>query len=271
MSETLSKIRSTGWHRIFVILLLALMVAGAESCKSTGKMSKKERKAAIENAKQQLQPIISGTSTLSYDEQKRVVDGVMDKNLNDPVLNEMIIQAQKKLQDMAADQMQKLSQRIDVARAKLYDMLLNKDNKSADELEADLNAIKRENLHDSEIDGLIGRVEKKISDMRSGGAESLPLKAQLENAFTTIANSAKTGNMTQSESTIGKTLQLFSSDDVPVLIIISREGSTVDYDKPTTIRRYLNLLKDTKTSRNNVDAIMTDDEGKIKGLDLIKK
>lgn len=259
------------WQKLLVMLLLALMVAGAESCKSTGKMSKKERKAAIENAKQQLQPIISGTSTLSYDEQKRVVDGILAKNLNDPVLNEMIIQAQKKLQDMAATQMQQLSQRIDEARAKLYDMLLNKDNKSADELEAELNAIKKENLHDSEIDGLIARVEKKISDMRSGAAETLPIKAQLENAFTTIANSAKTGNMTQAESTISKTLQLFSSDDVPVLIIISREGSIVDYDKPTTIRRYLNLLKDTKSSRNNVDSMQTDDDGKIKELDLIKK
>jgi len=35
-------------------------------------------------------------------------------------------------------------QRIDESRAELLDLLLNKENKSADELERDLNVIKRE-------------------------------------------------------------------------------------------------------------------------------
>lgn len=271
MSEIAGKIRSIRWQQMFFIMLMALMVAGADSCKSTGKMSKKERKAQIEAAKKQLQPIISGTSTLSYEEQKRIVGEVMDKNLNDPILNDMIIQAQQKLKTLLAEQTQAKAQKVDVARAALYDLLLNKDNKSADELERELNAIKRQNLNDTEIDELITRLEKKIADMRSGGGSNLPVKAQLETAFTTIANAAQTGNLTQADNTIAKTLQFFSSDDVPVLIIISREGSMVDYDKPTTIRRYLNFLKDTKASKNDIDAIMTDANGKIKGLDLIKK
>lgn len=271
MSELTGKIRSVRWQRVMFILLMALMVAGADSCKSTGKLSKKERKAQIEQAKNQLKPIINGTSTLSYDEQKRIVGQIMDKNLNDPVLNEMIIQAQQKLKTLLAEETKAKAQKIDQARATLYDLLLNKDNKSADELERELNAIKKQNLGDTEIDELIGRLEKKIQDMRSGATSSLPLKTQLENAFNTIANSAKTGNLTQAESTIQKTLQLFTSDDVPVLIIISKEGSIVDYDKPTTIKRYLNFLKDTKASKNDIDDIMTDATGKIKGLDLIKK
>lgn len=270
MSETVSKLKSFHWQRMMFILLMALLVAGADSCKSTGKLSKKERKAQIENAKKQLQPIISGTTTLSYDEQKRIVGEIMDKNLNDPVLNEMIIQAQQKLKALLAEQTQANARNIDVARATLYDLLLNKDNKTADELEKDLNAIKSQNLKDTEIDELIARVEQKIKTMRSGGGD-LPIKTQLENAFTTIANAASTGNLTQADNTIQKTLQYFASDDVPVLIIISREGSIVDYDKPTTIKRYLNFLRDTKASKNNIDAIMTDANGKIKGLDLIKK
>ncbi len=270
MSEITSKMKSIPWQRMMFILLMTLMVAGADSCKSSGKLSKKERKAQIEQAKRQLQPIISGTSTLSYDEQKRIVGEIMDKNLNDPILNDMIIQAQQKLKNLLAEQTQAKAQKVDVARATLYDLLLNKDNKSADELEKELNAIKKQNLGDSEIDELIARLEKKIEEMRSGGS-NLPVKAQLENAFTTIANSAKTGNLTQADNTIQKTLQFFSSDDAPVLIIISREGSTVDYDKPTTIKRYLNLIKDTKASKNDIDAIMTDASGKIKELDLIKK
>jgi hypothetical protein len=194
----------------------------------------------------------------------------MDKNLNDPILDDMIIQAQQKLKTLLAEQTQAHAQQVDVARAALYDLLLNKDNKSADELERELNAIKKQNLKDSEIDTLIARLETKIQEMRSGGS-SLPVKTQLENSFVTIANAAKTGNLTQADNTIQKTLQLFSSDDAPVLIIISREGSTVDYDKPTTIKRYLNLLRDTKASKNDIDAIMTDASGKIKELDLIKK
>ena len=53
MKQVISKIRLTHWP---VVLLLAgvMLAAGTESCKSTGKMSKKERKAAIELAKQQL-------------------------------------------------------------------------------------------------------------------------------------------------------------------------------------------------------------------------
>jgi hypothetical protein len=171
---------------------------------------------------------------------------------------------------MLAEQTQANAQKIDVARAALYDLLLNKDNKTADELEQALNAIKKQNLNDQEINDLIARLEKKIADMRSGGG-NLPVKTQLENAFMAIANAGKSGDLTQADNTIQKTLQYFSSDDAPVLIIISREGATVDYDKPTTIKRYLNLLKDTKASKNDIDAIMTDANGKIKELDLIKK
>ena len=66
-------------------------------------------------------------------------------------------------------------------------------------------------------------------------------------------------------------MQYFTAPDAPVLIIVYRQGSTVDYDKPTTIQRYLNFCKDQKKSMNSVDAIQQDDSGKIKELDLIKK
>jgi ribosomal protein S8E len=270
MSEITRKIRSLRWQQMMFIMLMVVMVAGTDSCKSTGKMSKKERKAQIENAKKQLQPIIAGTTNMTYEEQKRVVTDIMGKNLNDPILNDMIVQAQQKLKAVLMAETEAKAQKVDGVRAQLYDLLLNKDNKSADELEMALAPIKKMNLGDSEIDELIGRLEKKIAEMRSGGG-NLPVKTQLENAFVTIANAGKTGNVTMADQTISKTLQLFTSDDAPVLIIISKEGSMVDYDKPTTIKRYLNFLKDTKASKNDIDAIMTDATGKIKELDLIKK
>jgi hypothetical protein len=259
--------KAVRWQHMVIILLMALVFAGTEGCKSTGKLSKKERKAQIENAKTQLQSIISGTTTLSYDEQKRIVDGIMNKNYNDPILNSMIIDAQQKLKSILAGD---TARKADVARAALYDLLLNKDNKSADELQQELNKIKAQKIEDPDVVELENRLEKKIQDMRSGGT-SLPVKEQLESAFTAIASAAGAGNLAQADATIKKTLQLFSSNDATVLIIISREGSVVDYDKPTTIVRYLNLIRDTKASKNAIDAIMTDATGKIKGLDLIKK
>jgi len=270
MLKIINKTGSIRWQQLLFIMLMALMVAGTDGCKSTGKLSKKERKAQIENAKKQLQTVINGTSTLSLEEQQHLVNGIRDRNYNDPTLNSLIEEAQQKLKSAFAQQEKVKAQKIDMARAALYDLLLNKDNKSADELEKELSEIKAQKLNDSEINDLIFRVQKKIDDMRATGGGSQSLKTQLENAFNTIANAAKSGNLTQADNTIQKTLPLFSSEDATVLIIISREGSMVDYDKPTTIRRYLNLLKDTKANRNSIDAIMTDSGGKIKELDLIK-
>jgi hypothetical protein len=101
--------------------------------------------------------------------------------------------------------------------------------------------------------------------------KNVPLKNQLENAFQGIADGSKSGNTSQVTSLTQKTLQLFSSDDATVLIIIARDGSIVDYDKPTTIKRYLEFVRDQKASRNAVDAYQLDTGGKIKSLDLIKK
>ena len=270
MSEIIKKIKTFRWQQFVIILMMATVLAGTEGCKSTGKLSKKERKAQIENAKKQLQPIIAGATTLTYDEQKRIVDEIMNKNYGDPILDDMIVDAQAKLKSILAEE--KINaQKADIAKASLYDLLLNKDNKSADELQRELDKIKAQNIKSADNDELMARLEKKIQEMRSSGGVDLPLKSQLENAFNTIANTASAGNLSQADATIQKTLQYFLSDEVPVLIIISREGSMVDYDKPTNIKRYLNLLKDTKANKNAIDAIMTDANGKIKGLDLIKK
>jgi len=269
MSEMVKKIKSVRWQHLFFLLLIAAVVAGTDGCKSTGKLSKKERKAQIEAAKRELNEIINGTSTKSLSEQDKVISEIANKNYNDPELNQLIIKAQEKVKKTYGDQENLRRQKVDLARAALYDLLLNKDNKSADELEREVNKIKAQNLSDSEIDDLIARVEKKIADMRGSG--NIPLKTQIENSFQSVADAGKSGNVTQANSVIKATLQLFSSDDVPVLIIISREGSTVDYDKPTTIGRYLNFLKDQKASRNEVDSYQLDNNGKIKELDLIKK
>lgn len=272
MSQITQTIKTIHFRQIMLVMLMALVMVGTDSCTPKGKLSKKERKAQIEAAKKQLQPIINGTSKLSYDEQKRIVGDIMDKKLDDPVLNSMIVEAQQKLKELLASETQKKAQQVDQARAKLFDLLVNKENLSADELEKELNAIKAAKLGDPEIDELIDRLEKKIAAMRSkeSSTADLPLKTRLENAFNSIVKSSLNGDAAATENTIQQTLKLFTSEDAPVLIIISRDGNDADFDKPTTIRRYLYLLKDTKINRNRIDAIETDPAGKIKTLDLFK-
>ncbi|HTX87523.1 MAG TPA: hypothetical protein VMC08_00910 [Bacteroidales bacterium] len=269
MSGIIQKIRNFQWHRAAFILLVAAVVIGADGCKTSGKLTKKERKAQIEAAKAQLTDIINGTSTKTLEEQQRIVNDIVNKHLNDKDLNGMITQAQNTLKKAFAEREKLRQQQIDAARSELLDMLVNRDNKSADELESELAKIKAMNLGDKGVDELIGKVEQKIKDMRSHA--NIPLKQQLETSFQGIADAGKAGNLTQSASLIKTTLALFASDDVPVLIIISREGDIVDYDKPTNIHRYLDFLKDQKVNRNNVDSYQLDENGKIKELDLIKK
>jgi len=54
------------------------------------------------------------------------------------------------------------------------------------------------------------------------------------------------------------------------LIIISKENNIVDYDRPTTIKDYLNYLKDTKNNINKVEKISYDNNGKIREMELLK-
>jgi len=269
MSGISKKFNTIKWQHLLFILVIAAVTIGSDGCKTTGKLSKKERKAQIENAKSQLTPIINGTSTKSLEQQQRIVNDIAGKNFKDPQLDEMISQARDVLKKAFADRDMKKQQKIDSTRAELLDMLLNKDNKSADELAKELAAIKAQNLGDKEINDLIAKVEQKIADMRN--KPNVPLKKQLENSFQGIADAAKSGNSGQASTLIKNTLGLFSSDDVPVLIIIYREGNSPDYDKPTTIKRYLNFVMDQKSSRNAVDNYSLDGEGKIKELELIKK
>jgi hypothetical protein len=271
MSEIIHGIKSIRWQQLFFILLIGAVVVGSDGCKSTGKLTKKERKAQIEAAKKELTSIINGTSTKSLEQQEKYINDIANKNYNDADLNALLVQATQKVKQGFAERDSLRQKQIDEAKAALFDLLQNKDNKSADEMEKELTQIKAryKNLNDEEVNDLYARVEKQIASMRSEG--NIPLKTKLENTFQGIADAGKSGNLTQAAALIKSTLPLFASDDTPVLIIIARDGSMVDYDKPTTIKRYLDFLKDQKTNRNDVDSYLLDNNGKIKELDLIKK
>ncbi|MEJ0054350.1 MAG: nucleoid-structuring protein H-NS [Bacteroidota bacterium] len=106
---------------------------------------------------------------------------------------------------------------------------------------------------------------KKEADMKAAAA-STP-KAKLSQYFDAIAGSSSTGS---ANSSINEALTLFASGDTPVLIVISESGGQKDYDKPTTIRTYLNYLKDQKKNINRIETLQLDSSGKITEVELRK-
>jgi len=91
---------------------------------------------------------------------------------------------------------------------------------------------------------------------------------KLDVYFNAIANSA---NANAANGTINEALSLFATPETPVLIVISEQNGQKDYDRPTTIRDYLNYLKDTRKSMNKIGNLQFDSSGKITELELVKQ
>jgi hypothetical protein len=90
---------------------------------------------------------------------------------------------------------------------------------------------------------------------------------KLENYFNTIATSS---NSTAANQSIQDALGMFSNQETPVLIVIHEEGGVKDYDEPTTIKKYVDYLKDTKKNLNYISDIRLVG-GKVTELELRRK
>ena len=91
---------------------------------------------------------------------------------------------------------------------------------------------------------------------------------KLNTYFSAITNASST---TSANQTINEALTLFASPQVPVLIVISEENGQKDYDRPTTIKEYLNYLKDQKKNMNEIGDLQYDSSGRITEVELIKR
>ena len=91
---------------------------------------------------------------------------------------------------------------------------------------------------------------------------------KLEQYFNAIAASA---SATSANNSITEALSLFTSDQVPVLIVIHESGGQKDYDRPTTIRQYLEYLKDQKKQPDKIGNLQFDSSGKITEVELVKQ
>ena len=93
----------------------------------------------------------------------------------------------------------------------------------------------------------------------------LTIEAQIEKNFQAIADA---NSVDYANRTISETMRFFATKDAPVFIVFYRENGVKDYDKPTTIEKYLNYLKDQKKNPNKVDKLIFNDQGKIEEIEL---
>ena len=89
----------------------------------------------------------------------------------------------------------------------------------------------------------------------------------LRQYFDAIASS---DNLTSANNSISEALTMFASPETPVLIVISESNGQKDYDRPTTIKDYLNYLKDQKKNSNKIEKLQFDSSGKITEVELRK-
>jgi ATPase subunit of ABC transporter with duplicated ATPase domains len=126
-------------------------------------------------------------------------------------------------------------------------------------------ALQREKEREAELQ----RQREAEEAARRNAEARTPAPAQrLGMFFEAVANA---GNVNAANTTINEALAMFASPDTPVLIVISEENGQKDYDRPTTIRNYLNYLKDTRKNMNRVGNVQVDGSGKITELELIKQ
>ncbi len=158
-------------------------------------------------------------------------------------------------------------------------VLLSDDNRmTLEEKERELDRIKALGINDQEVLDLIAKVEQELREERKALAPAKPENnntsaatdeyAELSRYFREIVGTRSTS---AANYLIGETLQLFASDDVPVLIIINESNGMVDYDQPTTIKKYLEYLKDQKRNNADVRNLVLDNNGKITEVELEKK
>lgn len=198
----------------------------------------------------------------------------------------------KKKKELAAAQAAeaaRLAEQIKEATAILESILADNTLDNIDANYAKLDKVKGMNLEDPGVLGLTIKAQEKLAADKEAYAvlmekqrlEAEKLRAE-EAARMKIENDVRILNQhfealvgekdfDKSNTIITNTLPMFVNNDVPVLVIISEENGEKDYDKPTTIRKYMDYLKDRKAYKAEVENVIYDDYGKIKELELRKK
>jgi len=187
--------------------------------------------------------------------------------------------SKKKLAQEAAAK--EYADKVDKAKAELQSILDDNGTMPLAEMERRLNDIKSQNLNDPGVNALIKQVEDKIAKEKARlklleEQKQLEKEKKKENVGYGYINDyfiqiAYAKDVTTANNKIVEAMKLYAGKDVPVLIIISQADGITDYDKPTTIEKYLNFVKDQKKYTNDIFSVKFDSYGQITELELIKK
>ncbi len=177
------------------------------------------------------------------------------------------------------------NKQLERAKAMLRDILTST-TMTLSEKEQVLQEVKAMGLPEEELQPLLAQVEEKLKEERrqqewarqqeeaKRAAEAAQnekmnsLSPKLLDYFKRIATATdpQTAN-----SLIDEVLTLFAGEMTPVLIVISNSGGVKDYDRPLTIRRYLDYIKDQRRYDPKVENILFNSAGRITELELRKK
>ena len=175
--------------------------------------------------------------------------------------------------------------KVDQAKKDLTAMLNGSTTWTLDEQSKRLETIQSYNIDDPEVKRLIEKVSAKIADAKTKAerkaeeerlrkAEAAKKQAEIERYASidrSLQNIANAASFDEANRKIEDALHLFATPDIPVLIIISQAEGFNDYDRPTTISKFLEYLKDRKKYAYRVESVKRDNTGKINELELIKK
>jgi len=171
---------------------------------------------------------------------------------------------------------------IEQAKQDLLMVINDQGEMSLQEKEDKVSEINGMNLQDPEVDALalkaretiaaekanIKRIEtenkKKVLEAEKAEEQKFN---KIEQLFEEVANNKA---LPMANNKINEALRFFASPDVPVLIILHIEGANKDYDRPTTIKKYLEYIKDQGKNVNKIHNVQFDANGKITELELIK-
>lgn len=111
------------------------------------------------------------------------------------------------------------------------------------------------------------RARREAELKREAEEKVIAPRTRLGQYFEAISTAS---NVASANNSISEALTMFATPDTPVLIVISEYNGTKDYDKPTTIVKYLNYLKDQKKNINAISELKVDASGKITEVELRK-
>ncbi|MFA8450229.1 MAG: hypothetical protein ACEPOW_06020 [Bacteroidales bacterium] len=148
---------------------------------------------------------------------------------------------------------------------------------SLEEKENRVKTIESWNLNDPTVNDLLAKVKDKLAkeraayeEMQKKKAAEAKRKATMSMVESQLRSIATSPDFNTANSRINSTLVHFADSNVPVLIVISQNGDLKDYDKPQTIKLFLNYVKDTKNYGFKVLDFAADENGKITEIELKK-